>query len=210
MQDGEIRPAFLCAGFSRTRRITFLSICFFSRSMCPLGHPGTFIIVLFYIRRKPGSPFLPVSLSFGSFRLLKHYAPGFWLIPTDRTGGHTSSAVPEDFFIHPCFIRCFPPLLSTCLSSGSPGLLEAFRSGSVADDGIRHEQSSVIGRSGNFYSFSSYIPSVTYPATTLVPLYFSLLYQSCRLSCFSFRRSFDHRIGFIGCECRLSRLILPF
>ncbi|WP_162617769.1 MULTISPECIES: hypothetical protein [Bacteroidaceae] len=43
-------------------------------------------------------------LSFGSFWLLKQYAPGIWLISTDSTSSHPSSAVPGDFYIIPCIM----------------------------------------------------------------------------------------------------------
>ncbi|EEF76008.1 hypothetical protein BACCOPRO_01502 [Phocaeicola coprophilus DSM 18228 = JCM 13818] len=43
-------------------------------------------------------PFLLPFLFFGSFRLLKQYEPGFWLIPTDHMGSLPSSAGPGNLY----------------------------------------------------------------------------------------------------------------
>ena len=59
----------------------------------------------------------------------------------------------------------------------------------MADDGIRHEQSSVIGRSGNLYNFSSYIPSLTLPHRHPCPIIFFPFIQKLLDFEFFFRHS---------------------
>ena len=93
----------------------------------------------------------------------------------------------------------------------------------MADDGIQHGQSSVIGRSGNIYSRSCFIQAEAFVAggfsmslperlpfiPLFAPLYFSL--YIVRMGVFSFaRRPFHRRMGFGRCECRRSYLFPPF
>jgi hypothetical protein len=60
----------------------------------------------------------------------------------------------------------------------------------VADDGIRHEQSSAIGRSGNLYKFSIYTPSVTFPHRHPCPIIFFPFIEKLLDFVFFFRPSF--------------------
>ncbi|RGZ65052.1 hypothetical protein DW980_08200 [Bacteroides stercoris] len=73
-------------------------------SLLSSAAPGTFIIVPPVYTPVFWLSFFTGFLSFGSFWLLKQYTPGFWLIPTDDTSSHPSSAVPGDFYIILCFI----------------------------------------------------------------------------------------------------------